>query len=88
MVHAPEMALTAEQHSQLATAYEKAAADWLVPPEQQAAFVRKANWFRMLARLAEKNERAARQVTMPPKLLKPKTSPLGWAFQRLLAFAK
>ena len=36
--HFPEMALTAEQHSQLATAYEKVAADRMVPSQQQAAF--------------------------------------------------
>lgn len=53
------MALTAEQHSQIATVYEKAAADRMVPPQQRAAFARKAEWFRMLARIAEKNEAAA-----------------------------
>jgi hypothetical protein len=53
------MALTAEQHSQIATVYEKAAADWMVPPQQRAAFARKAEWFRMLARIAAKNEAAA-----------------------------
>ena len=31
----------------------------MVPPQQQAAFARKAHWFRVLARLAEKNEQAA-----------------------------
>jgi hypothetical protein len=53
------MALTAEQHSQIATVYEKAAADRMVPPQQRAAFARKAEWFRMLARIAAKNEAAA-----------------------------
>ena len=53
------MALTAEQHSQLATAYEKAAADRMVPPQKQAAFARKAHWFRVLSQLAAKNEQAA-----------------------------
>lgn len=53
------MALTAEQHSQIATVYEKAAADRMVPPQQRAAFARKANWFRMLAGIAAKKEEAA-----------------------------
>jgi hypothetical protein len=53
------MALTAEQHSQIATVYEKAATDRMVPPQQRAAFARKAEWFRMLARIAAKNEAAA-----------------------------
>ena len=53
------MALTAEQHSQIATVYEKAAADRMVPPQQRTAFARKAEWFRMLARIAAKNEAAA-----------------------------
>jgi len=53
------MALTAEQHSQIATVYENAAADRMVPPQQQAAFALKANWFRLLARIAAKNEAAA-----------------------------
>lgn len=53
------MALTAEQHSQLAIAYEKAAADRMVSVEQREAFSRKAHWFRIQARITEKNERTA-----------------------------
>jgi hypothetical protein len=52
------MALTAEQHSQLAKTYERAAADRMISPQEQAVFTRKAQWFRILARLAEKNEQA------------------------------
>ena len=55
LVHGLAMALTAEQHVRLASAYDKAAGDCLVPLEQQTAFARKANWFRILARLAEKS---------------------------------
>ena len=40
------MALTAEQHEQLAVAYEKAAADFLLPPEKRAELEKKADWFR------------------------------------------
>jgi hypothetical protein len=51
--------LTAEQHWKVATVYEMAAADQLgVPPQQRAAFARKAKWFRMLARIAAKKEAA------------------------------
>jgi hypothetical protein len=78
------MALTAEQHAQLASAYDKAAGDCLIPPEQQTAFARKANWYRVLVRLSEKNEGL---VTTPPELLKPKQSRLGAAFKRLLTLA-
>ena len=53
------MALTAEQHSQIATVYDTAAADRMVPPQQRAAFARKAEWFRLLARIAAKKEAAA-----------------------------
>ena len=82
------MALTAEQHAQLAKAYAKAAADCLASPEQQLAFVRKANCSRILARLAEKNVLAARQATTPSEFLKPKKIRLGFALQRLLAFVR
>ena len=58
VTHPAEMALTAEQHSQIATVYENAAADRMVPPQHQAAFARKAHWFRMLARIAAKKEAA------------------------------
>jgi hypothetical protein len=48
------MVLTPEQHSQIATAYEKAAADEMMPRQQREAFARKASWFRMLALIATK----------------------------------
>jgi hypothetical protein len=53
------MALTAEQHAQLAAAYERAAADFLLPPEKRAEYAKKADWFRLLAGLAAKNEKRA-----------------------------
>jgi hypothetical protein len=53
------MVLTAEQHLQIATVYEKAAADMRVPPPHRAAFARKADWSRMLARIGAKKEAAA-----------------------------
>jgi hypothetical protein len=84
-VHDLAMALTAEQHAQLASACDKAAGDCLIPLEQQTAFARKANWYRILARLAEKNKRATGQVTTPPEFLEAKQSRLGAAFKRTLA---
>ena len=53
------MSLKAEQHSQIAAAYEKAAADGSLPAETRAAFARKADWFRLLTRVGEKRERLA-----------------------------
>jgi len=53
------MSLKAEQHFQIAAAYEKAAADGSLPAETRAAFARKADWFRLLTRVGEKRERLA-----------------------------
>jgi hypothetical protein len=45
------MCLTAEQHSQIASAYEKAAADETLPSPLRTAFLKKAKWFRMLCQI-------------------------------------
>jgi hypothetical protein len=58
-LHPAWMVLKAEQHSQIAAAYDKAAADRSLPAQTRAAFARKADWFRLLARVGEKRERAA-----------------------------
>ena len=56
------MVLTAEQHLKIAMLYECAAADRLgVPPQQRAAFARKAKWFRMKARIRAKTEAAPKE---------------------------
>jgi hypothetical protein len=60
------MALTPEQHSELANAYESAASDSLVPQEQRAAFARKAELFRLLAKLAAK-QLAVKQTPSPQR---------------------
>ena len=86
VVYPSDMALTAEQHLQHATAYEKAATDSLISLEQRTAFLRKANLLRIRARLA-RNEQVTRSVTMPQDLLKPKRSRVGAVFTRLLTFA-
>ena len=56
------MALHPEQHLQIAAAYEKAAADYTVPSQHRKAFARKAEMFRMLARLGAK----VQKVGTPP----------------------
>ena len=50
------MALTPEQYWQIAAAYEKAAADYMVPPQHRKAFAQKADWFRMLAGIGAKQK--------------------------------
>ena len=51
--------LTAKQYFQIATVYESAAADTMsVPRQQRAAFIRKARWFHMLARIKAAKEAA------------------------------
>jgi hypothetical protein len=44
----------AQRYLRIAQVYEKAAADEIgVPRQQRAAFARKANWFRLLAKVKE-----------------------------------
>jgi hypothetical protein len=63
-----DMALTPEQHSEIASAYESAAADSFISAEQRAVFARKAELFRLLAKLASKQAASARQkAPRPPK---------------------
>ena len=52
--HGVTVRFTPAQHLQIAAVYDKCAADRMVPPPQRTAFARKADWFRMLARLGEK----------------------------------
>lgn len=52
------MRLTSAQHSQIAAAYERAAADETLPPQPRAGFAKKASWFRMLAEIAAAKEAA------------------------------
>ena len=53
------MSLKSEQHSQIATAYKKAAADPMMPAPQRKAFARKAEWFRLLAQIGARKEAKA-----------------------------
>lgn len=62
------MALTPEQHSEIASAYESAAADSFISAEQRAAFARKAELFRLLAKLGAKQSAPARpKAPIPAK---------------------
>ena len=61
--HPARISLTSEQRYLIAAAYEKAAADVSLPGHTRAAFARKADWFRLLARVGEKKELAALLVS-------------------------
>jgi len=65
--HPARMSLRPEQHSHIAAAYDKAAFDISLPAQTRAAFAKKADWFRLLARIGEKRERAA--LNAKPKVL-------------------
>ncbi len=60
------MALTPEQHLEIASAYESAASDASLPEEQRARFAKKAESFRLLAKLAAKQTASARQRVRTP----------------------
>jgi hypothetical protein len=53
------MALTPEEYSKKAAFYEKVTEDASASREQRTLFAKKANWLRILARIAEKQEEAA-----------------------------
>jgi hypothetical protein len=65
------MSLKSEQHSQIATAYEKAAGDPMMPAPQKAAFARKAEWFRFLAQVGAKKEAKAASKKDPAHETRP-----------------
>ena len=74
--HPARMSLTPEQHSHIASAYDKAAFDVSLPAQTRAAFAKKADWFRLLARIGEKRERAA--LNAKPKALGATADPFGF----------
>ena len=63
------MALTPEQHSQIAVTYESGANDESLPMQQRRAFAKKANWFRMVARVAAKKQEAQAAASPSKKRL-------------------
>ena len=75
----PRMSLRPEQHSHIAAVYVKAAFDTSLPAHTRAAFAKKADWFRLLARVGEKKERAA---LAKQKAQEPQTNPFWfWGLQ-------
>ena len=69
------MPLSAEQHSLIAAAYDSAAFDISLPALTRAAFAKKADWFRLLAHVGEKRDRAA---LAKPKAKEPASNPFGF----------
>jgi hypothetical protein len=59
------MPLSPQQHSHIAAAYDKAAFDIGFPARTRAAFAKKADWFRLLARVGEKKLAAIQQSEGP-----------------------
>jgi hypothetical protein len=74
--HPARMFLRPEQHSHIAAAYDKAAFDISLPAQTRAAFAKKADWFRLRARIGEKRERAA--LNAKPKALGATADPFGF----------
>src|SRR5215813_8590646 len=74
-LHPTRMSLSAEQHSLIAAAYDSAAYDVSLPAHARAAFARKADWFRLLARVGEKKEQAA---LAKQKAHEPQPNPFGF----------
>jgi hypothetical protein len=72
MRHCGVMVLTPQQHLKIAEAYEKAAADYMVPPQHRKAFARKAELFRMLAQIGIKKKLA--QITHSDDAVPPVTA--------------
>jgi hypothetical protein len=64
------MVLTALDYSHIAATYAHAASDWTLPPQPRAAFVKKADWFRMRAQIA-----AAKQAMALPQNVFPLREP-------------
>lgn len=56
------MTFTADQYAQMAQSYDKAAADHRVTPEKKSEFVKKAEWFHLLAQ----RERETRRTETDP----------------------
>ena len=73
--HPARMSLSAAQHSLIAAAYDSAAFDVSLPAHARAACARKADWFRLLARVEEKKERAA---LAKQKAEEPQPNPFGF----------
>ena len=76
------MALTSEQHAEIAASYAKAASDLFISPKQREAFAEKAEFFSLMAKLAAK-KCASGEATAPVKEAPPK--PSGDALPKAIA---
>ncbi len=77
--HPARMSLSAEQHSLIAAAYDSAAFDLRLPAHTRAAFAKKADWFRLLARVGEMRERT---TLAKQKALELQANPFGFIAAR------
>ena len=59
------MALTSEQHAEIAASYAEAATDLFISPKQREVFARKAEFFRLMAKLAAKKNAASQAAGSP-----------------------
>jgi hypothetical protein len=71
------MSLRPEQHAHIAAAYDKAAFDISLPAHTRAAFARKADWFRLRARVGKKIEQVVNQ-----KAYETESNPFGFIAAR------
>jgi hypothetical protein len=69
------MALTSEQHAEIAASYAKAASDLFISPQQRDVFARKAEFFRLMAKLAAKKSASAQAADPPAPKQPPATIP-------------
>ena len=77
--HPARMSLRPEQHSHIAAAYDKAAFDMSLPAPTRAAFGKKADWFRLLASIGEKRERATLNASAAKQRApEPQPNPFGF----------
>jgi len=71
------MALTSEQHAEIAASYAKAATDLFVSPQQRDVFAKKAEFFRLMAKIAAKKSASAQAADPPASKQPPETTPSG-----------
>jgi hypothetical protein len=71
----PARMLRPEQHFHIAAAYDSAAFDISFPAHTRAAFAKKADWFRLLARVGEKREQPGLPKQKPHEI---ESNPFGF----------
>jgi hypothetical protein len=70
------LSLRPEQCSHIAAAYDSAAFNISFPAQTRAAFAKKADWFRLVARVGEK--RAALNANQAKQAQEPQPNPFGF----------